>query len=515
MLRILHSLPRTHKLLLLPVATLVTVLGTQKLISSYPPQASSTSVVTSFPISSETPPLNTTPWKASPTEGGPERASSASLDQGALHIATVVGTLGLGMLDDIGVTSDVASQAASSIDAASSIGKGATSYSDYDIDFLDDPSLTAPEPVFVPTWQTHIVDSGETFAVVASQALGLGYRQALQLLDELPDPQIFTRWRAGASFDYQLDRNGRLLALRMMEDSRRGVRIEREADTFRVTSIERQGEAVQRLYAGSLNGSFARSAQSTGLSNKAINDITKLLQKRLDFRRDSRRGDAFKVLVEYDMIDGELFDSRVLAVTYEGQRMTLTLARNPKDNRFYTPDGQSLDPAFARRPFEGNFRISSSYNPRRKHPVTGRISPHNGTDFAMPTGTPITAPANGRVERTAYHHAAGNYVDIRHDNGYRTRYLHLSRSLVQRGDRVKMGQRIALSGNTGRSTGPHLHYEVLVNNTPVNAMRVDLPENASLTGNTLIAFQKQADPLLSALQSGSTGTIEIAAYAAD
>ncbi|MDG4813664.1 M23 family metallopeptidase, partial [Hydrogenovibrio sp. 3SP14C1] len=92
-----------------------------------------------------------------------------------------------------------------------------------------------------------------------------------------------------------------------------------------------------------------------------------------------------------------------------------------------------------------------------------------GTDFAMPIGTPIIAPANGRVERVGNHHAAGRYIVIRHDNGYRTRYLHLSQPMVSQGQRVDMGERIALSGNTGRSTGPHLHYEVIVNNSPVNA----------------------------------------------
>ena len=125
----------------------------------------------------------------------------------------------------------------------------------------------------------------------------------------------------------------------------------------------------------------------------------------------------------------------------------------------------------------------------------------------MPIGTPIVAPADGRVEKVANHPAAGRYVVIRHDNGYQTRYLHLSRPLVSRGDRVTMGERIALSGNTGRSTGPHLHYEVLVNNSQVNAMTVDLPENKSLSGEKLMAFQRQAEPLLAALESGQAGPV--------
>jgi murein DD-endopeptidase len=427
---------------------------------------------------------------------------SPGLDDGALHMAIVLGTLTSGMLD---------------VDDSSSVEiADATSYEDYGVELSDDISflnleLAAEEP-FVPEWETHIVESGETFAVLAQNELGLGYSKVLALLEDLPDRRMLTHWRAGNSFDYQLDEDGNLLSLRMMKNTRDGILLEQDSDHFEITTIERQGEPVQRLYAGSVSGSFARSAQATGLNSGSVTELTKLLEKKLDFRRDSRRGDRFQVLVESDMIDGETLDSRVLAVKYDGERMDLTVVRNASDDNFYTPEGGSLDPAFARHPFEGSYRLSSNYNPRRKHPVTGRISPHNGTDFAMPIGTPVTAPANGVVERVSNHHAAGRYIVIRHDNGYRTRYLHLSRPLVNQGDRVTMDERIALSGNTGRSTGPHLHYEVIVNSSPVNAMTVPLPENTSLGGDTLVAFEAQAEPMLAALESGETGPVSVANY---
>ncbi|RUR34254.1 peptidoglycan DD-metalloendopeptidase family protein [Vreelandella nanhaiensis] len=544
MLRILHSLPRTHKLLLLPVATMVTVLGAQKLITTYQdlnqPHTPIESVLVPLP-SDSAPGIPSLHQERTSVADAINRASRAidatrehiplsdlavkevidldvissaeasiadttppgtALDHGALHMAIVVGTLASGMLD---------------IDSTSSVEiANATSYEDYGIDLFDDVSfleleLAAEEP-FVPEWKTHIVESGETFAVLAQNELGLGYSEALALLDDLPEPRMLTNWQAGHSFDYQLDENGRLMSLRMMKNTRDGVLVESEDNQFAVTAIERQGEPVQRLYAGSVSGSFARSAQATGLSSSSVTELTKLLEKKLDFRRDSRRGDQFQVLVESDMIEGETLDSRVLAVKYNGERMDLTVVRNATDDNFYTPDGNSLDPSFARYPFEGSYRLSSNFNPQRKHPVTGRISPHNGTDFAMPIGTPVIAPANGRVERVANHPAAGRYIVVRHDNGYRTRYLHLSQPLVSQGDRVTMGERIALSGNTGRSTGPHLHYEVIVNNSPVNAMTVDLPENMGLSGDTLIAFQRQAEPMLAALDSGETGTISVAGY---
>jgi len=556
MLRILHSLPRTHKLLLLPVATMVTVLGAQKLITTYDdlsqPQTPLESVLVPLP-SDSAPGVPSLRQERTPVAEAIDRASRAldstrehiplselaateivdldvitsaeasmaseaeprdaqsqvalhegALDDGALHMAIVLGTITSGMLN---------------VDEPVEIAD-ATSYEDYGVELYEDDvsflelELAAEEP-FVPEWETHIVEPGETFAVLAQNELGLGYSEVLALLDDLPDPRMLTHWRAGHSFDYQLDETGRLLALRMMKNTREGVLLERDSDQYAITAIERQGEPVQRLYAGSVTGSFARSAQATGLSSSSVTELTRILQKKLDFRRDSRRGDQFQVLVESDMIDGETLDSRVLAVKYDGERMDLTVVRNTTDDNFYTPEGSSLDPAFARHPFEGNYRLSSNFNPRRLHPVTGRVSPHNGTDFAMPIGTPITAPANGRVERVGNHHAAGRYIVVRHDNGYRTRYLHLSQPLVSQGERVTMGDRIALSGNTGRSTGPHLHYEVIVNNTPVNAMTVELPENTSLSGDTLIAFQRQAEPMLAALESGETGTISVANYERD
>ncbi|QTF93743.1 peptidoglycan DD-metalloendopeptidase family protein [Halomonas sp. BM-2019] len=558
MLRILHSLPRTHKLLLLPVATMVTVLGAQKIVTTYQDvqrehQTLDTVIV---PLEADAHPgLPSLSFQRSPVGDAIERASQAldatrthvplakltasevldleliesasasaaadaqvplalarpaesetaapsaerlDLDQGAIHMAVVVGTIGSGMLDHDG-----------------SLVADATSYEeipDEELVLFDEgpivleKEIAATEP-FVPEWETYTVQRGDTFAVMAQNRLGLGYREVLRLLDEMPDQSALTRWRAGNSFEYKLDEDGRLLALRMMRNARTGFLVERDEDGFEVASIKRAGEATQRLFAGTVSGSFARSAQATGLSSAEVTQLTSVLGKKLDFRRDTRRGDRFQVLVESDVVDGSSFDPRVLAVKYEGERLDLTLVRNSADNNFYTPDGESLDPAFERHPFEGNYRMSSAFNPRRKHPVTGRVSPHRGTDWAMPIGTPIIAPADGRVEKVANHPVAGRYVVIRHDNGYQTRYLHLSRPLVSRGDRVEMGERIALSGNTGRSTGPHLHYEVLVNNSQVNPMTVDLPENKSLTGERLMAFQRQAEPLLAALESGETGPV--------
>ncbi|MFG6136467.1 peptidoglycan DD-metalloendopeptidase family protein [Halomonas sp. B23F22_10] len=541
-MRILRSLPRTHKLLLLPVATMVTVLGAHKILTSVEDARQGgqdqDSVLIALgedaspgvpslaldraPVSEaiqlasrakdatlEAIPLSQLPAseivdvdfaRAAHASGNIEDAevTAPQLDDTARHLAIVVGTVGSGMLA-----------------ADEQLIADATSYEDISSDELElfddgpillEDEIDADEP-YVPEWLAYTVESGDTFAIMAQQNLGLGYSEVTALLEAMPEPRLLTHWRAGDRFEYQLDEQGKLLSMRMMKNARIGYQVERSDEGgLDVATIERTGEATQRLYAGTVSGSFARSAQATGLNSAEVAELSHVLEKKLDFRRDTRRGDRFSVLVESDLIDGEDLDPRVLAVSYEGSRMDLTLVRNAEDNRFYTPDGESLDPAFDRYPFSGHYRISSNFNLRRHHPITGRISPHKGTDFAMPSGTPVDAPADGRVELVGNHPLAGRYIVIRHDNGYKTRYLHLSKPLVSRGERVTRGERIALSGNTGRSTGAHLHYEVMVNNNQVDAMKVALPEHQGLSGDALVAFQKEAEPMLVALESGETGT---------
>ncbi|WP_240724584.1 peptidoglycan DD-metalloendopeptidase family protein [Halomonas borealis] len=550
-MRILRSLPRTHKLLLLPVATMVTVLGAHKILTSVEDarQGEQSQDTVLVPLGEDASPgVPSLALDRAPVAEAIELASRAQdatreaiplsqltasevvdisfasaahagtgaegqdvdtprLDSTARHLAIVVGTPANGMsTDDQPMVAD------------------ATSYENVSADELElfddgpivlDEQIDADEP-YVPEWLAYNVAPGDTFTIMAQENLGLGYSEVSALLEEMPEPRLLTHWRAGDRFEYQLDEQGKLLSLRMMKNARDGYLVERDADgALDVASIERAGEATQRLYAGTVSGSFARSAQATGLNSAEIAELSHVLEKKLDFRRDTRRGDRFSVLVESDLIDGKNLDPRVLAVSYEGSRMDLTLVRNAEDNRFYTPNGESLDPAFDRYPFNGHYRISSSFNLRRHHPVTGRISPHKGTDFAMPSGTPVDAPANGRVELVGNHPLAGRYIVVRHDNGYKTRYLHLSKPLVSRGDRVTRGERIALSGNTGRSTGAHLHYEVMVNDSQVDAMKVSLPEHQGLNGDALASFKAEAEPMLVALENGQTDTTVASANSGD
>ena len=220
--------------------------------------------------------------------------------------------------------------------------------------------------------------------------------------------------------------------------------------------------------------SFSVAAHAAGLTYNEIRQITDLFSGRVLFTKQIQPGDSVRVLFSEDKGNG-----KINAIELKLRKVgTLTAFRNLTDDRFYDENGYNTSTkTFRRFPIDGKVIISSHFNPNRKHPVTGKVRPHNGTDFAVRVGTPIVSPADGIVEIAKYSRSAGYYIVMRHHNSYSTVYMHLSKLLVKPGQRVKIGQVIARSGNTGISTGPHLHYELRRNGRAVNAMRVTLPAN--------------------------------------
>lgn len=218
--------------------------------------------------------------------------------------------------------------------------------------------------------------------------------------------------------------------------------------------------------------SFSVAAHDAGLTYEEISQITKLFSDKVRFGSQIQPGDTLRVLFSDDKGKG-----KINAVELKLRKLgTLTAFRNLTDDRYYDENGyNTVAASFRRFPIDGKVVISSHFNPNRRHPVTGKVRPHNGTDFAVRVGTPVVAPADGVVELAKYSRSAGYYIILRHRNNYSTVYMHLSKLLVKPGQTVKIGQLIARSGNTGMSTGPHLHYELRRNGRAVNAMRVSLP----------------------------------------
>lgn len=226
---------------------------------------------------------------------------------------------------------------------------------------------------------------------------------------------------------------------------------------------------------GHISTSFRAGLRSLGLDGRQINQLTTALQWQFSMKK-LQKGDNFAILISREYLGDKLTgQGNVEAIHIKSQNRSY-YAIQAENGRYYNRQGETLGKGFSRYPLQRQARVSSPFNPQRRHPVTKRIRPHKGVDFALPVGTPVIAPADAIVEKVAYQAGgAGRYIVLRHGREYQTVYMHLSKPLVRAGQSVKRGERIALSGNTGISTGAHLHYEFHINGRPVNPLTVKLP----------------------------------------
>jgi murein DD-endopeptidase MepM/ murein hydrolase activator NlpD len=228
----------------------------------------------------------------------------------------------------------------------------------------------------------------------------------------------------------------------------------------------------------------------------------------IDFVFDIRQGDSFAILFEEQYLDGEMFAvGDIIAASFTNRGRTYDAVRytdSSGSSSYYTPEGLSMRKAFLRAPLD-IFRISSGFNLRRKHPIHKMIKAHRGVDYAAPRGTPVFSAGDGKVTATGYSKANGNYIFVQHGQTYVTKYLHLNKKKVRRGQTVKQRQVIGTVGSTGYATGPHLHYEFLVNGVHRNPRTVKLPQANPISATELAAFKLATTPVLTQLaQSGTT-----------
>lgn len=264
----------------------------------------------------------------------------------------------------------------------------------------------------------------------------------------------------------------------------------------------------KRAYAAEffINDNLANAISAQGESDALTDLITDtIFGSVIDFRLNPRKGDRIRVLFEKEFLDGRFIRyGRVLLAEYEGQIVQQSaFYYNPKggDAGYYDPKGNSLARMFLLYPlpFRG---INSHFNLRRFHPVLKRNVPHLGTDYAASHGTPVFSTAIGTVTHASTKGGYGLLVEIEHANGYRTRYAHLSKILVKRGQRIAQQQTVGRVGSTGRSTGPHLHYEILKNGRQINPTSVNRGERGKpLEKRHSGPFAAHRDSLLDVLNS--------------
>jgi len=350
------------------------------------------------------------------------------------------------------------------------------------------------------------VRNGDTLSDLFKRAK-VSAGEMYQLLGSGKEAKKLARLTPGEELTFKINPDGQLQSLELQRDRLNQVRFTRAEDSnFKHTLVQREPDSHPAYRLGQIDSSLFVAGSDAGLSDSLIMEMADVFSSDIDFALDIRKGDTFSVLFEEKFLDGEkIGNGPILAVSFTNQGDTYSAVRyidSHGDANYYTPEGKSMRKAFIRTPLD-IVRISSHFNPRRLHPVFKSRRPHNGTDYAAPRGTPVYSTGDGRVIASGYSKPNGNYVFIQHGERYITRYLHLTKRKVKRGQRVKQRQVIGTVGSTGYATGPHLHYEFLVDGRHRNPATIvrKLPKAKSVPASEMTRFKNQTQPLLAKLEN--------------
>ncbi|WP_459616882.1 peptidoglycan DD-metalloendopeptidase family protein [Bordetella sp. 2513F-2] len=267
---------------------------------------------------------------------------------------------------------------------------------------------------------------------------------------------------------------------------------------YAAREITQDTETQTRVAVGTIRSSLFGATDAAGVPDSVTLQMADILSAKLDFLRDLRQGDQFRVVYEVRSHDGRYAGAgRVLALEFiNGDKTYNAVWFSPdgKSGAYYDFDGTSLRGTFLRTALKFT-RISSTFG-MRMHPIHKRWIGHKGVDYAAPSGTPIHATADGEVEFAGWQNGYGNVVILKHHGKYTTLYGHQSKlaSGIKKGVKVSQGQLIGYVGSTGWATGPHLHYEFRVNNVPVDPLAVDLPVARKLEPAEARAFAQAVEP---------------------
>ena len=271
------------------------------------------------------------------------------------------------------------------------------------------------------------------------------------------------------------------------------VRIDKRKDGIQISKNVTQLFKRRVVGEGNITNNLYNSATSSGMEPGIIIEFARIFGFEVDFQRDIRKGDKFQVMYERYLDDRSKIvkTGKILYAFLDvnNQKIKLYRFEEKNDFDFYDMNGKSIRKALMKTPINGA-RLSSPFG-NRKHPILGFTKHHNGTDFAAPTGTPIMASGNGTVIKAGWCGNGGNCVRIRHNSSYTTGYGHMSKIATKTGRRVRQGQIIGYVGNTGMSTGPHLHYTVSHNGKFINSQKLKLPSGKILSGEERKQFEIQ------------------------
>ncbi len=374
----------------------------------------------------------------------------------------------------------------------------------------------AAERVTRPETETHslTLDAGDTLAG-ALESAGISNDDANAAIAALGKVHNARSLKAGQVFDVTFknvaaqpsadaadddskDSTTQLLSIKFSPTVDHEITIARAADgTFQATDAVKQLVSHVHRAGATIDGSLYLSAMRAGIPTDIVGEMIKMFSYKVDFQRDVHPGDSFEVYYDY-YYTPEGLPARQGNISYAmmklgGKEMVLyRYQSSPNDPpEYFDANGESVKGMLMKTPVDGA-RITSGFG-MRYHPVLGFTRMHKGIDFGVPVGTPVMAAGAGTVIFEGWSNGYGRFMKISHGNGYSTAYGHLSRfaSGLHVGSHVRQAQVIAYSGNTGLTTGPHLHYEIAINNQQVNPLKVKIAQGRKLAGKDLRAFQAE------------------------
>lgn len=372
----------------------------------------------------------------------------------------------------------------------------------------EEVSLPLPSPTIDRNeafWQIEQVRQDDTLLTLFRR-MNIRDEDAIKFLMLSPDAHALnTQLIPGHTVETKTNAQGKLLYLEY----------ELDADNILVAGLTSGGyvvatkklllESQQVLKSAVIRDTLFGATDDAGIPDQIAIQIAEILSSQIDFYQDLRPGDRFHVIYEAFYNAGEMMKTgNVLAVEFANNGTTYQAIHFGDANgkyAYYTPDGKSLHKTFLRSPLEYT-RISSSFSAGRYHPILQRIKAHRGVDMAAPTGTRVKASGDGKVVFMGKKGGYGNVVILNHPNGISTVYGHLSRfsDAIRKGDAVNQGDIIGYVGMTGLATGPHLHYEFLVNGNHRDPMKVALPNSVPLNDNFKSEFNAHSLTMLAKLE---------------
>ncbi len=349
---------------------------------------------------------------------------------------------------------------------------------------------------------------------IALKNHGLDVSDIHQVIDAMQKVVDFKKTRPGDTYEVHLDVDRRILKF-VYAISPEDISIaQRDGNNYIAQKVDVHKRIERKHVEGILTSSLYQSFVDLGESGELASHFMQLFKYDLDFGTDSQKGDKFSLIVEKITLNGKFYRyGKVWAATYESTSRQKTFEAfyydtpDPDFAGYYDAAGRALKRTFLKTPIVG-CPMTSPYNLKRLHPILKRVRPHYGIDWACPTGTPIMSFADGVVTFAGWKGGNGNLLVIEHAHGYTSLYAHLHNFArgIKKGTRVRQGQVVATLGNTGISTGPHLHFSVKKNGKYIDPAAIDTRYAITLTGTRLNTFNASRDALRLAMTESTTGT---------